>query len=293
MLLQELLPSLDIRILALDRLSPGTWWNYREVRSTYNRLFLVLGGEAFVRHHGRDYRMTRGDMHLVPCFTKTDYYCPDSFDLCYVAFESRLSGGIDLFQIQEYDYGRDARPADHDSFGCLLELIPDRALPVYDPALPEYERYHEAAHEFYRTMRPEVFLESQGLLRLLLSPFLASGRGTNPTSAAMAGRLRKVLEHIDRHLTEPIALDDLAAVAGLNANYFSDSFQRAMRIRPTEYINQSRVTEAQIRLATTAAPVKTIAYELGFTTPQYFARLFKALVGVTPTKYRDLQTRGL
>jgi AraC-like DNA-binding protein len=293
MLLQELLPSLDIRILALGHLSPGTWWNYRGVHSTYNRLFLVLGGEAFVRHHGREYRMTPGDMHMVPCFMKADYYCHDTFDLCYVAFDSRLSGGGDLFQIQEYDYARDARPADHDSFGRLLELIPNRALPVYDPALPEYERYHQAAHEFYRTMRPEVYLESQGLLRLLLAPFVASGRGMNLTSAEMAGRLHRVLMHIDRHLTESITLDDLAAVAGLNPNYFSDSFQRAMRIRPIEYINQSRVMEAQIRLATTAAPVKAIAYELGFTTPQYFARVFKALVGVTPTQYRKLQSHAV
>lgn len=51
--------------------------------------------------------------------------------------------------------------------------------------------------------------------------------------------------------------------------------------------------EAQIRLATTTTAVKAIAHELGFTSPQYFARVFKALVGVTPSRYRELQTRAV
>ena len=33
-------------------------------------------------------------------------------------------------------------------------------------------------------------------------------------------------------------------------------------------------------------PVATIAEELGYTSPQFFCRLFKKLTGLTPSEYR-------
>ena len=74
MLLQELLPGLAIRILSLDRLRPGTWWNYRGVNNTYNRLYLIHDGEAFVRHNGRTYRMTQGSIAFELGFTSPQYF---------------------------------------------------------------------------------------------------------------------------------------------------------------------------------------------------------------------------
>lgn len=39
-------------------------------------------------------------------------------------------------------------------------------------------------------------------------------------------------------------------------------------------------------LATTGMPVTTVASRLGYADPQYFTRVFKALVGMTPSRYR-------
>ena len=49
----ELLNALDLRVLTVQRIEAGRWWNFRHVISPFSRLWLVLGGRAEVRHHGR------------------------------------------------------------------------------------------------------------------------------------------------------------------------------------------------------------------------------------------------
>lgn len=56
-----------------------------------------------------------------------------------------------------------------------------------------------------------------------------------------------------------------------------------------ELVKQARVQAALERLANTALPIQTIAFELGFDTPSNFARSFKEWTGVTPTEYRARQ----
>ena len=61
-----------------------------------------------------------------------------------------------------------------------------------------------------------------------------------------------------------------------------------MGLRPIEYINLTRIKEAQIQLVSTNEPIKVIAMEVGIDNLAYFSRLFKKYVGNTPSEYRKL-----
>ena len=54
-----------------------------------------------------------------------------------------------------------------------------------------------------------------------------------------------------------------------------------------ENIHIHQIERAKNMLLGTNDSVATIAYALGFDYPQYFARLFKSKVGLTPTQYRN------
>ena len=57
--------------------------------------------------------------------------------------------------------------------------------------------------------------------------------------------LRKARDHIDRHFTEPIELDDVAAVAGLSKFHFHRLFKAVYGVTPARYLTQRRVERAQ------------------------------------------------
>ena len=59
-------------------------------------------------------------------------------------------------------------------------------------------------------------------------------------------------------------------------------------MRPIEYINYIRIEDAKNRLLSQRdATVASISASLGFESPVYFAKVFRAAVGKSPTEYRE------
>ena len=286
MLIHELLSSLDIHLLSAGRTRSGRDWHHRNVNSFYSRMFLVTAGEAKVIHHGREYQMGAGDMHLAPCYCSTDYICDDWFDSYYITFTSRAFGGIDICSIQEYEYQRKARELDWKFMEELLQLNPGRELPTVNPFTTLYRKYHEEQSRSYHERPPAIHLENMSYITLLLTPFLSTGM--NLESKGTSTRLFAFLRYVEENLHRPITIKDIADELRMAPNYLSDWLAKEFRIRPVEYINLRRIEEAQLRLITSRKSVKEVAFELGFSSVSYFSRVFKAHTGTTASRYRSL-----
>ncbi|RKN80593.1 helix-turn-helix transcriptional regulator [Paenibacillus ginsengarvi] len=85
----------------------------------------------------------------------------------------------------------------------------------------------------------------------------------------------------------PLTLEDIANEEKLSKYHFCKQFHRKIGMSPIAYLNKVRMEEAVSLLSTTSLPVADIARLTGFETPGYFAKVFKRLVGGTPTEYRD------
>lgn len=64
-------------------------------------------------------------------------------------------------------------------------------------------------------------------------------------------------------------------------------FQSSADVTPSEYIRLYRLRRASELLRTTSKTVAEIAYEVGFTSPQYLAKCFKEEYGITPKEARQ------
>lgn len=53
------------------------------------------------------------------------------------------------------------------------------------------------------------------------------------------------------------------------------------------FINESLLNEARLKLLFTEKTISEIAYELNFTTPNYFSRFFKKQTGLTPKEFKE------
>jgi AraC-like DNA-binding protein len=112
-------------------------------------------------------------------------------------------------------------------------------------------------------------------------------------SALSPWQKRRVLEHIDLSLDEPIKIDDLACIARLSASYFARAFRADFGRSPHAYIVDQRIRRAQELMLTTDKSLAAIAVACGLSDHAHLTRLFRRAVGETPARWRRRTSRRL
>jgi AraC family transcriptional regulator len=99
-------------------------------------------------------------------------------------------------------------------------------------------------------------------------------------------QLSKVEQYVEAHLAAPVRLADLARLTGYSEGHFHRAFRRARGVTPLEYVNHRRVQRAERLLRhEPELRVLELAERVGYTSAGYFARVFRRLKGVTPSKW--------
>jgi AraC-like DNA-binding protein len=282
----ETLRTVNLHVLAVQRTEAGRWWNFKNVISPFSRLWLVLDGGAVVRHHGREFRLRPGQLHLVPPFTVHDCRCSRRLDHYYLHFVSRLPTGNDLLSLLDFDFQIPAPSSVLKHFQRLEALYPGRKLPCFDPAKEEYRRHPLAAERADHDVPAAAAFEGDGILTVLLAPFLRTARDHSGVHARATRQFLAVEEFIHSRMHENVLLADLARTVKLHPTYFSDRFKKLVGVRPLEYLMRRRMERAQYLLLASRAPVKEVAGAVGIPDAAYFARAFARTCGQSPTEYR-------
>lgn len=99
--------------------------------------------------------------------------------------------------------------------------------------------------------------------------------------------VRKVLTNIDTDLTADLSLKTQAEFLNVNPSYLSNLFKKETGQTLTEYVNRKRIEYAIYLLNSTNMQVQMIAGYCGILDVNYFTKIFKKIVGMTPKEYRD------
>lgn len=102
--------------------------------------------------------------------------------------------------------------------------------------------------------------------------------------------IQSVVDFVSVSFHSDITLKDLAAQFSINPSYLSTLFKKELGKPFTEYITEKRMDFAVQLLTQTDLPVGTIAVECGIPDNNYFSRLFKAQLGMTPLQYRQMHS---
>lgn len=148
------------------------------------------------------------------------------------------------------------------------------------------------------TARSDATVASDGiyadhLVRMITMHLLryhCSSSGSNAridTSAdTTMGRLNHVRDLIEFELDQDLALERLAAEAGIAAHAFAAAFTKAYGIPPHRYVTSRRIERAKTLLQQTDMPIARIAMDTGFASQSHLAATFRRAVGETPGAYR-------
>ena len=104
-----------------------------------------------------------------------------------------------------------------------------------------------------------------------------------PTFGSLPEQAR---HYIDYGFMNDISLSKLAEMLHVNPSYLSRAYHREFGMTISEHLLSIRVEQAKKLLAFTKIPVTHISFNVGFSDPNYFARVFRKKTGVSPSEYR-------
>ena len=116
-----------------------------------------------------------------------------------------------------------------------------------------------------------------------ISRDLGQPDGRHPTY----DRLRRVIDHLQRHYADNVRMAKLAELAGVSLAQLERHFRNVFQITPQQALTRVRI-EAAMRLLAGEGGIAAIGSACGFADQSAFARQFKATVGMTPRAYRKL-----
>ena len=99
-------------------------------------------------------------------------------------------------------------------------------------------------------------------------------------------------QFILEHQTEELSLAQVAKAVNTSKFYFCKIFKKATGINFTDYLSRVRTERAKNLLLNPNLRVSEIAYEVGFQSLTHFNRVFKRILGRSPTEYREQLARA-
>jgi AraC family transcriptional regulator, L-rhamnose operon regulatory protein RhaS len=102
----------------------------------------------------------------------------------------------------------------------------------------------------------------------------------------------RALSWINKNLEQEIYSENVAEIAGMSVAHFYKLFLQEVGLTPADYHMRQRIFLAKQKLRGSDASITEIALELGVSSSQYFATIFKKIVGVTPKAYRDIRKKS-
>lgn len=152
--------------------------------------------------------------------------------------------------------------------------------PLYDAPGASYNPAMARAAHPTEVMRIKVAL--LGLLALLLD-VLGAGDEALPHPRPV----QHAIEFMSLHYRNPdLRLPDVSKAAGMSIHHFGRVFRQHMRESPMHYLKRIRINQARYLLEHTDLLVEEIAFDVGFSDPFHFSRVFRTLNKLSPRAWR-------
>ncbi|MFZ0267861.1 GlxA family transcriptional regulator [Caulobacter sp.] len=138
-----------------------------------------------------------------------------------------------------------------------------------------------------RLLGPAAMVETARFM--MIDPPGREQRFYSPFSPKLShgdGAVLKVQKHLGQSPSAGLSVVALAALAGLEERTFVRRFRKATGLKPTDYQQHLRVDRAREMLESSVTPIDAIAWNVGYSDPASFRRVFVRITGLSPGDYR-------
>lgn len=102
-----------------------------------------------------------------------------------------------------------------------------------------------------------------------------------------------ILDFLDQNINRKISIDELSCRFYFNKDYIMRLFKKEMHCTITEYVNHLRIFYSLKDLQETNLSILSVGINHGFTSLEYYSEMFRKIMGVSPTVYRNFTMRSI
>ena len=238
-------------------------------------IYLMTAGERYLFFNGESHILKPGDLFIVRPF---EMHYTQSLDSPFY--------GRHLLNFSETHLDTLLNPTERNLLtdkleSCIIHLTP--------------EQYQEAKFYFQGIASSTGFLSTK-LQRCYLLQLLVFLSKCLETTEALPGtsqlpyikpEILQAIQYINRHYTENLSLDFIAAHVHLSKYYFCRQFSQITGATFLDYVNNIRLSKAHQLLLNSDLSIAKIAAQTGFSSSVQLSRTFRSVYKVTPSVFRQ------
>lgn len=121
----------------------------------------------------------------------------------------------------------------------------------------------------------------------LINTAIENVRGMQKTDGIVHSQKDIIKDYIDRNYKKDISAKDVAGILGYSDVYFSKVFKQLFDDNFINYLTKIRIDRAKVLLKDVSFNIKEVGKSVGYADSNYFTKVFKRSVGMSPSEYRN------
>ena len=167
---------------------------------------------------------------------------------------------------------------------CIKEKYADCII-IFITAYDRFEYAIEAIHikAFDYLLKPW----KEERLCELINTAIENVRSMQKTDSIVHSQKDIIKDYIDRNYKKDISAKDVAGILGYSDVYFSKVFKQLFDDNFINYLTKIRIDRAKLLLKDVSFNIKEVGKSVGYADSNYFTKVFKRSVGMSPSEYRS------
>lgn len=244
-------------------------WDCRKINESICIFQYTVSGYGMLEINGKPARQTAGCAFMIERPGNYRYWLPEDSEYWEFKFISLTMASLPYWNNITNQYGKTFTvPSDCEALkliDSILDILSKSKIEtIFDNSI--------LAYQFIMTLHK--YLSEHG------------------TTSTYDESIRHGIEYLNSEYAKSISLADIANVTGISPFYVNRYFKKFTGESPIEYLNKIRIRQSLKFLSDTNMRIDAVARQCGFSGANYYAKVFRKLLGRTPTEYREAYTSG-
>ncbi len=252
--ISQYVKNVALECSAFTHVELKTEWNYQNVISPFNRIYIPTSGQGKVYSNGKEYIVKKGRVTIIPAMTEFSCECENSLDKFYAHVNVLGRDGLDLFSFANE----------------VIELEED---------------YSDELIALYKQKDVLCAVKIKMLLFEILFNALSKKNYQYPEAKPYSNAVYNALNYINNNLSSNLKISEVAKNLSISSITLQKKWREEINVPIGKYIDDKIMFLAERELSNGNLNVGEIAEKFGFCDRFYFSRKFKEYFGLSPKKY--------